>query len=888
MSRTFALILCCALLSFSNAFAQKQLKGKVKDISGKGIPSVNVTLKDTDGNIISYNRSDTKGDFSISLKNEDVINYSIEASSIGYKKTSVKIVDVNNSYDLILQSGEINLETVTVKTRPKLTSNGDTLNYRPSDFADKQDRSIGDVLKKMPGIEVAEDGKISYNGKAISNLYVDGDNLLDDKYNIGTKSIPQGAVDKVQVIQNDQPIKMMRKNNTSDDVALNLVLKDEAKLKVMGDATAGAGTPNRFDENLTAMLFNKKLKFINNIKWNNIGIDPGIDLTSHNFSDYLKRIDNDKPSGLLSTGAAGVPSLPQSRYLFNKAGLINLNNLYKFNEDLQLRANLYYLYDERTQQYNKFSETYLPEKTIRYSEVQGNDINPQKLRAQFNLNGNADEYFLNNNFVLDYIPFKTNSEIIINNIPAYQSLNQKTFDISNEFNYRKKLKSDNVLNFYSYLNRTTQPESLNITPGLNADILNNGQAYAGLNQFTRLPTSYTNNYISYALVSGEFMQTYRAGFNIQSQSLNSQLFKIQNDGKNELVSQNSVNDLDWLKTKVYMEGSYDFTGEKLKVNLSLPLSYNLIKYEDLGNSLDKKLSRFFINPSLNFKYQTSIENYISANYSFKNDLGGIDDVYRGTILRNYRSLFANDAPISESKTHNVGAGFNFRKAMQMLFININTSYNDAELNTISSYTLTNNIQQRIVLPLSNHVKSFSFNANASKYLFALKSTVNAGLSFMQSNYTQLQNNDLLPINTQMVTYKGGIDAKLTNFMNFSYNAVFSVTNNTVETKNVVKTNFQQLRQQSTLSFTTVKNVYINLSAEHLFTHQDTQPNLNYLFADANIKYKLVKLKTDLEFGVTNLANIKTFDAVYLSANSLTTGSYSIPGRVAMLRARFNF
>jgi hypothetical protein len=48
------------------------------------------------------------------------------------------------------------------------------------------------------------------------------------------------------------------------------------------------------------------------------------------------------------------------------------------------------------------------------------------------------------------------------------------------------------------------------------------------------------------------------------------------------------------------------------------------------------------------------------------------------------------------------------------------------------------------------------------------------------------------------------------------------------------------------------------------------------------------MKTDLEFGITNLTNIKRFDAIYLSANSLTTGTYYIPGRVAMLKATFNF
>jgi hypothetical protein len=885
--RSYAIILVF-LLTTCSALAQKPIKGLVKDNSGKAIESVNVSLKDPEGNMINFTRTNRNGEFNITLKNDQIAGYKIEASSIGYKKLSTVVTDVNKSYDLVLQNSETALETVTVKNRPSLKANGDTLNYRPSDFADKQDRSIGDVLKKMPGIEVAEDGKISYNGKAISNLYVDGDNLLDDKYNIGTKSIPQGAVDKVQVIQNDQPIKMMRKNNMSDDVALNLVIKDDAKLKVMGDATVGAGMPDRFDENLTAMLFNKKLKFINNIKGNNIGNDPGTDLTSHNLSDYLKRLDNDRPGALLSTGAAGVPSLPQSRYLFNKAGLINLNNLYKFNQDLQLRANLSYLYDRRNQQYSKFSETYLSDQTISYSESQHNAINPQKLRTQFNLNGNADQYYLNNNFVLDYVPFKTSSGFVINNVAANQVLRQQTLDISNEFNYRKKLKSEDVINLYSYLNRTTQPETLNITPGLNADILNNGNSYLGLTQYIKIPTWYTNNYASFAFVKNNFVQTYKAGFNVQQQQLNSELYRTQNNQQTELVSGNVVNDLDWLKTKLYTEASFDFTNEKIKAGLSLPLSYNQINYSDEVNQLDKKLHKLFLNPSFNLKYQTSPENYVTANYAFRNDLGGIDDVYRGTVLKNYRSLFANNAPISESKTHNVGAGFNFRKAMQMLFVNLTANYSDAELNTISSYSLSNNIQQRVVLPLSNHIRTLSFGANASKYLFALKSTVSAGVNFSQSRYDQLQNNELFAFNTKTLSYKVGIEAKLTNFISWSYLANFAVTDNKAKVANAIKTNFQQLRQQSTLSITTVKNVYLNLSAEHLFTHQSTQPNLKYLFADMNVKYKILKMKTDLEFGVTNLANIKSFDAIYLSANSLTTGTYYIPGRVAMLKATFNF
>ncbi|WP_412469204.1 carboxypeptidase regulatory-like domain-containing protein [Pedobacter sp. KLB.chiD] len=879
---------CWFVLAAFAVFAQQPVKGLVKDASGKGIESVNITLKDAEGNIINFTRTNKNGAFTMELKNNAVAGYKIEASSIGFKKQVTTVTDVTKNYEVILQPSETSLETVTVKNRPSLTSRGDTLNYRTADFADKQDRSIGDVLKKMPGVEVAEDGKISYNGKSISNLYVDGDNLLDDKYNIGTKSIPHGAVDKIQVIQNDQPVKMMRKNNMSDDVALNLVIKDEAKLKVMGDATVGAGVPNRFDENLTAMLFNKKLKFINNIKGNNIGIDPGADLIAHNFSDYAKKLDNDKPNGLLSTGAAGVPSLPQSRYLFNKAGLVNLNNLYKFNPDLQLRANISYLYDQRRQEYNKFSETYLPGQTIQYAETQNNAINPQKLRAQFNLNGNAEQYYLNNNLVLEYTPFKTTSDFVINNVAANQILKQETFDLSNEFNYRKKLKSENVINLYSYLNRTTQPETLNITPGLNPDVLNNGNAYLGLTQHIKLPTWYTNNYVSFALVKNNFVQTYKAGFNVQQQQLKSGLYRTQNNEQMEPVTGNTANALDWFKTKLYTEATYEYTNDKLKAGLSLPLSYNHINYSDALNQLDNSLNKLFLNPAFNLKYQTSIENYVTANYSFRNDLGNISDVYRGTILKNYRSLFSNDAPITESKTHNIGAGFNFRKAMQMLFANLTANYSDTELNTISAFNLSNNIQQKIVLPLNNHIRNFSLAANASKYLFTLKSTVNAGIIYSQSRYSQLQNNALLPFSTQTMAYKVGIEAKLSKFINWSYAANIAITDNKAMVADGIKTNFKQLRQQSALAITTLKNLYVNLSAEHLFTRQSSQPDLKYLFADANLRYKWLKMKTDFEFGVTNLTNIKRFDAIYLSANSLTTGTYNIPGRVAMLRATFNF
>ncbi len=881
--KALIIILLLCFFGFASAFAQKQIKGKIIDTKGSPIVSSNVNLKDKEGNILSFTRTDDKGNYTLSFTEENK-DLTIEASTIGYTKKIIGISELSKSYDLIMEESEINLKTVVVKNRPELTLNGDTLNYKTADFADKQDRSIGDVLKKMPGMEVTEEGKVSYNGKAISALYQDGDNILDGKYGLATKAIPHGAVDKVQVIENDQPIKMLRKNNMSDDIAINLVLKDEARLKVMGDAKAGLGTPDRFDGNVNAMLFKKKIKFINNIKGNNIGIDPGLDLMSF----FGGNSGNDKPSGFLSAGAAGVPTLPQKRTLFNKAGLANFNNLFKFSEDLQVKANISYLYDQRNQQYSKFSETYLSGQTITYDELQENAINPQKLQAKLHVTSNAENHYFSNNLTTNYNLANTSSNVITNEIGANQGLKQKTFDITNELSYRKKLKSENTFNLFSILSRSTQPETLNIRPGLNEAILNNGNPYAGLTQYVKLPTWYANNYTSFAFVGNKFTQTYRVGFNIQHQELSSELYRIQKNSTTELVSQSMTNNLAWLKTKLYTDATYEYNIGKFKATLGLPISYNYISYEDKSKNLDQSLSRFFVNPSLNLKYQTGVENYVTANYGYNNTLGGIDDVYQGAILKNYRSLFANDAPITESKSQSVSAGFNFRKAMQMFFLNFNASYSTTTVNTISSYNLSNNIAQRIVILLPNDMKSLGFGANASKYLFNLRSTINIGASFSQNTFEQLQNNELMPFTSQTFAYKAGIDSKINSFINWSYNANYAISKNRTTSANAIQNNNQQLRQQSAITATAFKSVFMTLSAEHIFTHQNSQPNLSYLFADFNVRYKFLKLKTDLEFGITNIANIKKFEANYLSANSFSSGTYYIPGRVAMMKATFIF
>lgn len=885
----FVSLLWC-LFFMKQTMAQNQITGQVKDQKGKAVNAATVTLKSGDGKIIAFTRSNEKGAYQLKLPAAQTTGFSIEVSSLGYKREVQSLSDQNKGYDFALSESTIALPTVVINNRPRLRVDGDTLNYKLSDFSNPQDRVLGDVLKKMLGIEVANDGKISYNGKNISNFYIDGDNLLDDKYNIATKSIPKEAVDKVQVIQNDQPIKMLRNKTNSDDVALNITIKEEAKLRLMGQASLGAGLPNRFDENINGMMFNKKYKGINYLKGNNIGNDPASEITAHNFSDLNERLNNSKPGALLSTGAAGVPDLPQNRYLFNRAALLNVNNLFNLKKEVQLKTNLYYLIDRQQRDYDKFTEYYLPSGNVSFTEKQNNTARPDQLRAQASLNINRENSYLNNTFISNYKPMKYQVGLTTNGIPFGQQLQQKAFDISNEFSYLNTLKNGHIYNLYSYFSYSNQPEKLQVNSGLNEEQFNNGIPYSGLIQQSNTPAYFSNNYLSFKKVSSGIIQTYKTGFSFQDQQLNSELLTIQQNSQVRPAAIDAVNDLQWKRSSIYAEGLYEYEteDEKLKASLNVPLSYQYIHYQDPGYALDKKMNRFFVNPGLRLKYQTGIENYLQLSYTLKNELGTMDDIYRGAILRNYRSLYANNAPLSEQKNNTAALSFNYRKAITLFFFNLQASYSNINLNTISSSILTNNLQERVVLPYENNIKAYNLAGNVSKYWFELRTTFSMGLTWSKSRSNQFQNNELLPYNAINNGIKAGFQSKISSTTNFNYAVNYNVmeSKSTLNKEESIK--YKQLRQLAELSFMPVKDLFLNLSAEHLYTKQSGQDRLSYVFSDLSARYKVNKINTDFEFGISNLGNIKTYRTVYLSGNAFTSGTYQIPGRIAMFKAALTF
>jgi hypothetical protein len=889
--KLWAAAFCLVFLSFKSN-GQVTIKGSVSDSLGKPISYATVSIVNLGNVVKAYSSTNSTGRFSINLADSlRKAALTLQVSSLGYKKASVVMLPDSSFYNIKLSTDSRSLAPVIIKgERIPMKIRGDTITYNAKAFTTPNDRVLEDILKKMPGIRVDDNGKISYNGKSIANLYLDGDNLLDDKYAIGTKSIPNTAVNKVQVLDNHQPINALVGKVYSNQVDINIIFRDSAKIKPLSQAALGAGIPGNYDGMLNTMFFKSNYKAINYIKANNIGFDLSSEVNSFNLNDKLKNLDVLPPDNLLSISTIDKPSLPVYRYLFNNNAIINFNNLVALSKDVKLKLNFYYLHDRQQQNFRSSTTTYLPGDTIRYTEQQSNRLQPDLLHAGVNLNVNKNTYYVNNNFNADINKQNITSQLNTNGIAASQELNSKVQNFSNEFNYIGS-KKDQIFELYSYINYIRQPQTLTINPGPDSVFFNNGLPFTGLRQSVNMPSFFTNNNITFGFANLKFQQLYKIGFTTADENLTSGLVKRLTDGTSQPAIDSAVNDLNWRRYTEYLEGEYNWIAEKFKISVPLPLSFQQIKYSDSGYHYESALSGLIFNPAINLKVSNGAEDSWGFSYRNITEFGNINDVYAGDILVNYRSLYSNSGILPKSNSNVFGFNYNFIRGLKLMFFNLNATYTIRNANTISTTILNDNFEQRVILPFENRTNSFNSSLSFSKLLFGSQTTLNARLGWQFDQTNNIVNNALLGYSNYITSANLSTDSKLTDRIFFKYYAAYTYFENIQKSGQPVAGSYQhinQLNEKWELNLGAAKNLNLKLVGEFYYNQQITSNYTCYFFADAAVQYKLVRQKIDLEASILNIGDVNTFDITSVSSYAIINSSYKIQGRIAMLKVLFNF
>lgn len=283
-------LLLFLLLSFS-AIAQVEIKGTVIEESNKQpVEQATIRLLNVkDSTFINGVVSGKNGAFSI--KNVKNGNYLLAVTFIGFEPIyqPLQITGKTNPVNvgkLEMADGAIMLgEAVITAKAVEVTVRNDTVEYNADSYKVTEGSMLEDLLKKMPGVEIDSEGKVTVNGKEIKKIMVDGKEFFSDDPKVASKNLPAKMVDKVQVLDKKSDMAMMTGfDDGEEEAVINLTVKPGMKQGWFGNAFAGYGSKDRYEGNFMVNRFINNDQFtvmggINNT--NNMGFS---DINSSTFS----------------------------------------------------------------------------------------------------------------------------------------------------------------------------------------------------------------------------------------------------------------------------------------------------------------------------------------------------------------------------------------------------------------------------------------------------------------------------------------------------------------------------------------------------------------------------------------------------------------------------
>ena len=202
-------------------------------------------------------------------------------------------------------------EAVVIGKAPEVTVRNDTVEYNADSYKVTEGSVLEDLLKKMPGVEVDSEGKITVNGKEVKKVMVDGKEFFSDDPKVASKNLPAKMIDKLQVLDKKSDMAQMTGfDDGEEETVINLTVKPGMKQGWFGNAYGGYGSKDRYEGNAMVNRFvnNDQITFMGGANnTNNMGFS---DLASTMFSGMGggggRRGGFGAGSGITSSGNAGL------------------------------------------------------------------------------------------------------------------------------------------------------------------------------------------------------------------------------------------------------------------------------------------------------------------------------------------------------------------------------------------------------------------------------------------------------------------------------------------------------------------------------------------------------------------------------------------------------
>lgn len=276
MKKIYLLALFIVLCSKIFAQSTYEVQGVIRDTTGQSVIAASVKLITTTDTL--FTRSNVDGIFVFKLVKSG--RFSISITSIGFEP-------INRKYLYNEGEGILKLEPITMKAAakqlsevvisgtPSVTVKQDTVEYRAADYKLKEDAQVEDLLRKLPGVEVDQNGNVKAQGKQVTRVRVNGKDFFGGDVKTATQQLPANLIDKVQIVDDygDQANFTGIREGEPEKI-LNIQIRPDKNRGYFARGTLGQGTEGRYQANITANSFTntQQISFLGNLNNTNTNL----------------------------------------------------------------------------------------------------------------------------------------------------------------------------------------------------------------------------------------------------------------------------------------------------------------------------------------------------------------------------------------------------------------------------------------------------------------------------------------------------------------------------------------------------------------------------------------------------------------------------------------
>ena len=693
----------------------------------------------------------------------------------------------------------------------------------------------------MPGIDVASNGKIQYQGVDINKFYIEGSDLLEGKYGIATNGISHDAIGAVEVLENHQPMQVLSGLSFSDQAAINLKLKDKAKATWLLNGHIGGGWSNQPKEGLWngeafLMAVMANYQTITTVKSNNTGMD-----LRNQVIDFLSGGRGTNLGDYFSVQLPSTPNLSRDRTTFNRSWMLSSSHLWKVKKG-EMKAQIDYYNHRATASSASTSTYYLDNREKMIHESREGTEHGKQLTGKFIIEANEKTHYLNNTLQteLNWDDIRTS---MTGTLPNSQYAKMPDYYVANRLQVIKRFGGKHLVTFSSVNEWESKPQRLSVE-------------YPDESRFSQRISNhafYTNERASYGF--------YLKGFNLSLEGGIQGYLRDMESNLEDAINGNTIGDVTTNYLSLYASPKLEYAFKKVELTLQYPFNYTLYKFNGrIGNQ-----SEYFHSPLLKVRWSPNPRFSVTVTGGLGRSPMSLQNIHDEAILSDYRTFTQGVEDFYTNSRKQVSGRVQYRDTPRGFFANaiLIKSWSNTPYKTTQHFVDDFIFHSYEASP--SRSQSLNIMGNVSKTLDFMRGSiaVNGGYSRMANNMVS-ENVPTLYHNTTW-NLGGRINGSLSNYVYWSYNIKYS--NSQLSMNREEMQNLDRYTHSFSLNISPIDVLSWETEGEY-YRNEVAEGNYKNLFLlDTKLTWQISK-RMELMASVNNLFNRKEY--TYTTYNNLSS------------------